>query len=150
MTLTRRTCFTLVLAALMGRPALASARHLDVFSTEGCGCCHAWVKHLEESGYTASVTYLPLEALTQKKREAGLKEGLTSCHTGFIGGYVIEGHVPAREIGRLLAEQPDALGLTVPGMPIGSPGMGDPGAADPYDVLLLRRDGSTVVFAHYS
>jgi len=86
----------------------------------------------------------------QKKLGAGLKPALTSCHTGIVEGYVIEGHVPAREIDRLLAERPDAIGLTVPNMPYGSPGMGEPGPdADPYDVLLVRRDGSTELFASY-
>ena len=88
--------------------------------------------------------------LMQEKLAAGLRPGLTSCHTGKVGGYVVEGHVPAREVQRLLAEHPDAIGLTVPNMPVGSPGMEYGGTTDPFDVLLVRRDGTTEVYAEYS
>jgi hypothetical protein len=84
-----------------------------------------------------------------EKREVGLKPEQSSCHTGQIAGYVVEGHVPAREIRRLLSERPDAVGLTVPDMPLGSPGMESGDDRDPYDVLLVRRDGTTEVFASY-
>jgi hypothetical protein len=134
----------------MSGAALAATGHVEVMSTSGCGCCIAWTKYLEENGYTAGIEHLPIAELMHRKLAAGLKPGLTSCHTGVIDGYVIEGHVPAREIDRLLAERPDAIGLTVPDMPYGSPGMGEPGQnADPYDVLLVRKDGSTEVFASY-
>ncbi len=142
----------LVLAAslMMSGTALAAAQHLEVMSTNGCGCCIAWTKHLEKNGYTAEIENLPMADLMQVKIKAGLKPGQTACHTARIEGYVIEGHVPAREIDRLLAERPDAIGLAAPGMPYGSPGMGEPGPdAEPYDVLLVRRDGSTEVFASY-
>jgi len=135
---------------MLSGTALAAADHIEVMSTNGCGCCIAWTKHLQENGYTTEIENFGMADNMQRKIAAGLKPGLISCHTGRIAGYVIEGHVPAREIDRLLAERPDAIGLAVPGMPYGSPGMGEPGPdADPYDVLLVRRDGSTEVFESY-
>ncbi|WP_437344281.1 DUF411 domain-containing protein [Mesorhizobium marinum] len=105
---------------------------------------------MREAGFTVAEIDLSAAALDAAKAEAGLKPGQTSCHTARIDGYVVEGHVPAREVRRLLAERPDAIGLTVPDMPYGSPGMGEAGAdADPYDVLLVRRDGTTEVYASY-
>jgi hypothetical protein len=129
-------------------PAIAQTE-LQVVSGEGCGCCGEWVKHLPANGYTANITYVPQDKLMTYKDKAGLKPQQTSCHTGTIGGYVIEGHVPAREIERLLREKPDALGLTVPGMPHGAPGMGPASEAEPYQVLLLKKDGTTSVYASY-
>ena len=89
------------------------------------------------------------QCLATIKRQAGIGAKLASCHTAKIAGYVIEGHVPASDIKRLVAEHPDAVGLTVPGMPAGSPGMEQGGEFEPYDVLLLKRDGTTTVFAHH-
>jgi hypothetical protein len=133
----------------MGGISVAAPRHVEVLSTNGCGCCLAWAKHLEDNGYTVTVTNLPMADLVQRKMAAGLKPDLYSCHTGKIGGYVIEGHVPSVDIGRLLLERPDAIGLAVPGMPNGSPGMGEPDLSNPYEVLLVRRDGTTDVFARH-
>jgi hypothetical protein len=104
---------------------------------------------MRAAGFKVTEIDLPLADLDAAKAEAGLKPGQTSCHTGRIDGYVIEGHVPAREVRRLLQERPDAIGLTVPDMPYGSPGMGDMADAEPYDVLLVKRDGSTEVYASY-
>jgi hypothetical protein len=86
--------------------------------------------------------------LMQRKLAAGLKPGLTSCRTGFVGGYVVEGHVPAREVRRLLAERPEAVGLAVPDMPLGSPGM-EADKTEPYDVLLVHWNGSPQIYARY-
>jgi len=132
---------------VMSRTAHAGGRHLEVLSTNGCGCCLAWIKHLEANGYTATVTNLPMADLVLKKMAAGLRPELYSCHTAMIDGYVIEGHVPVRDINQLLRNRPDAIGLTVPGMPTGSPGMGEPDPSNPYEVLLVRRDGTTDVFS---
>lgn len=130
--------------------AAPAAQTMEILSTSGCGCCVAWARYLEKNGYVTEFKNLTMGDLWQRKMQARLKQGLTSCHTGFIDGYVVEGHVPAREIARLLSERPDAIGLVVPDMPYGSPGMGEPGPdADPYKVLLLRTDGSTEVFASY-
>jgi hypothetical protein len=97
-----------------------------------------------------AVEEVPVPVLMQVKRDNGITRELASCHTAIIDGYVVEGHVPRKDVERLLAERPDAIGLAVPGMPTGSPGMEIPGrAADSYDVLLVNKDGSTSVFASY-
>ncbi|GLK74961.1 hypothetical protein GCM10008171_02140 [Methylopila jiangsuensis] len=136
----------LVAAAVLGSTA-AAADELAVKKTSGCGCCIGWIRHMEENGFTVKAEDVPMGALMQDKLAAGLRVGQTSCHTGRIGGYVVEGHVPAREVRRLLAERPDAFGLAVPDMPTGSPGM--PGKAEAYEVLLLKRGGDAEVFASY-
>jgi hypothetical protein len=136
-------------AALACAPAIAAAEAMQVYKTSGCGCCIGWMKHLERNGFQVTSKDLPHGALMQKKLGLGLRPEQTSCHTGEIGGYVVEGHVPAREVKRLLRERPDAVGLSVPDMPVGSPGMEDGDAREPYDVLLIRRDGSAEVFASY-
>lgn len=123
---------------------------LDVLKSASCGCCIAWGKHMREAGFTVTETDVPLADLQAAKVSAGLKPGQTSCHTARIDGYVIEGHVPATDVRRLLEERPDAIGLSVPDMPYGSPGMGEAGDdAEPYDVLLLNRDGTSEVYASY-
>ena len=135
--------------ALAAAPALASGEAMQVYKTSGCGCCIGWIKHLERNGFRVTAQDLPHGTLMQKKLAAGLKPEQTSCHTAEIGGYVVEGHVPAREVKRLLRERPDAVGLSVPDMPVGSPGMEDGDTKEPYDVLLIRRDGRAEVFASY-
>jgi hypothetical protein len=147
MIITRRTTLLLPLLLVAGRTAQAGGRHLEVMSTNGCGCCLAWIKHLEADGYSATVTNVPMAELVQKKMVVGLKPELYSCHTALIEGYVIEGHVPSIDIDHLLLDRPDAIGLAVPGMPSGSPGMGEPDPSSPYEVLLVRRDGTTDVFS---
>lgn len=142
----RAAAFTAL--ALVSQAAWA-AGSIEVLKSASCGCCTSWGKHMREAGFTVTEISLSLADLDAAKVEAGLKPGQTSCHTGRIDGYVIEGHVPAREAQRLLEERPDAIGLTVPEMPYGSPGMGDMAEADPYDVLLVKRDGSTEVYARY-
>lgn len=132
--------------ALLSTSVLA-AENVEMFSTSGCGCCIGWMRHLEEAGFEVTNENLAMADLYAKKMGAGLKQGQTSCHTGFVGGYVIEGHVPAAEIKRLLLEKPNAIGLTVPDMPAGSPGMGE--SDEPYEVLLLGRDGTSTVYARY-
>lgn len=144
----RKLSFAALILLAACAPAIAQTQ-MKVVSGEGCGCCSEWAKHLEANGYTATITYVPQDQLMTYKDQHGLKPEQTSCHTGEIGGYVIEGHVPAREIARLLREKPDALGLAVPGMPYGSPGMGPASEAQPYEVLLVKKDGTTSVYAKY-
>lgn len=144
----RKLAFASLMVLAACAPAVAQTA-MTIVSGEGCGCCKEWVKHLEASGYTANISYVPQDQLMSYKEKAGLKPDQTSCHTGTIGGYVIEGHVPAKEIARLLREKPDALGLAVPGMPYGSPGMGPASEAEPYQVLLVKKDGTTSVYASY-
>lgn len=138
-----------ILAGFRIPAASAAADHLRVYKTASCGCCTGWIRHLEQHGFDVSAHDLPNGALMRKKLAAGLKPEQSSCHTAEVGGYVVEGHVPAREVRRLLSEGPDALGLAVPDMPLGSPGMEADGATEPYDVLLIRRDGRAEVFASY-
>lgn len=120
----------------------AAAQDILVHKSPWCGCCAAWVEHLEENGF--DVTVREHENMTPIKVEAGVPDELYSCHTAHIEGYVIEGHVPAADIARLLAERPDAQGLAVPGMPAGSPGMEVPGFSQPYDVILFDGAERTV------
>ena len=119
---------------------------LEVYKSPTCGCCGAWVDHMKENGY--QVVVHEQQNLQSIKEKAGILPGQGSCHTAFIGDYVIEGHVPASDVDRLLAERPDAKGLTVPGMPVGSPGMEMGDRVDAYDVLLFDEN-STEVFSHY-
>lgn len=140
-----------LLVALWAWPAHAAAEgSVEVWKSPSCGCCGAWVAHLEENGFAVKENAATSSMLDQIKRQAGIGEALAACHTAKIGPYVVEGHVPAADIKRLLAEKPDAIGLTVPGMPVGSPGMEqDDGKTEPYDVLLVKKDGTTEVFARH-
>jgi hypothetical protein len=140
----------LTLALLWTVPALAAAESsLEVWKSATCKCCINWVKHLEANGFAVKVNAADPSALDRLKAQFGVGEKLASCHTAKIGPYVIEGHVPAPDIKRLVAEEPDAVGLTVPGMPVGSPGMEQGGEFEPYDVLLIKKDGTTEVFASH-
>lgn len=145
-----------VLAILLGASlsagstlASAEAEHkIHVYKSPTCGCCTDWIKHLEDNGFDVEVS--DIDNVTPVKIDAGLTPALASCHTGFIGGYVIEGHVPADDIKRLLAQTPKARGLSVPGMPVGSPGMEMSDRKDPYQVLLFNANGQTRVFAEHN
>jgi hypothetical protein len=126
----------------------ADARLVVVHKDESCGCCHSWVEHLQQNGFRVIVRNVT--NLDKIKQQVGVPHGMGSCHTARVGGYFVEGHVPAADILRLLEERPKAKGLTVPGMPIGSPGMEIPGEpAQPYDVHLIAADGTTSVFIHH-
>ena len=124
----------------------AAEPQVTVYKTATCGCCKKWVSHLEENGF--EVEAIDLRDLNMIKSMSGIKPGLASCHTARVGGYVVEGHVPADDIKRLLRERPEVKGLTVPGMPHGSPGM-ETGRQDPYQVLTFGADGKTEVFSQY-
>ncbi len=125
----------------------AAGQKVDVVLNEGCMCCHGWISHMQAAGYEVNATELDYDAITARKKQLGIPEDAASCHTALVGGYAIEGHVPAALVDRLLTEKPDAVGLAAPGMPLGSPGMGADADAQPYDVLLIGKDGSTKVFA---
>ena len=134
-------------ATLRAPSASAEPIAITVYKTPSCGCCGDWIKHLEENGFVAEVHDLP--DLTPVKIAADLKPELASCHTALVGDYAIEGHVPAADIKRLLQEAPNARGLAVPGMPMGSPGMEGP-HRDSYDTLLYTKSGTTTVFQHHA
>ena len=119
-----------------------------VHKTPTCGCCGLWVDHVREAGFPVEVH--DMDDLGPVKQRLGIPYGKGSCHTAEVDGYAIEGHVPAQDIKRLLAERPEARGLVLPGMPMGSPGMEMPdGRSQPYMVELVRPDGSTEAFASH-
>lgn len=119
---------------------------MTVFKTPTCGCCAKWVDHMRENGFTVHVT--DLNDLTTIKNKHNVPARLQSCHTGVVNGYVVEGHVPASDVKRLIKEKPAIVGITAPGMPAGSPGMEVPGITPPpYNVLTFDKAGATKVYA---
>ncbi len=127
------------------RPALPQ---VVVHKSASCGCCALWVKHLRDTGFQVEVRNQ--DNLNPVKERVGVPIGKGSCHTAEVGGYFVEGHVPAEDIKRLLAQQPDAKGLVLPGMPAGSPGMELPdGTTQPYTVELVQHDDTTTAFAQH-
>lgn len=139
------------LAALATRPVAAETGQaaVHVRKDPDCGCCTDWIDILRADGFSVTVELVPPAALVQFKLAQGIPETMISCHTADAGGYLIEGHVPPADVRRLLAEKPEALGLAVPGMPWGSPGMGPEAEREAYDVYLVARDGRTTVFSSY-
>jgi hypothetical protein len=138
---------------LIGAATLAGQQQrrpaVEVYKTPTCGCCGLWAEHLEVNGFTVRTTNL--EDLADLKTKHKIPQKARSCHTAVVNGYVIEGHVPAADVQRLLKERPAILGLAVPGMPIGSPGMEVPGQkAQPFDVLAFDKTGRTRVFTSHN
>jgi hypothetical protein len=120
---------------------------LVVFKTSTCGCCSGWVEHMRQAGFTVDVRDVANNTeLMRVKVDAGVPGAMATCHTSLIDGYLVEGHVPADQVKRLVAERPQVAGLAVPGMPMGSPGMEGPGA-QPYQVYSFDRQGGGAVFA---
>ena len=155
----RRQFLTSVVAAAASAdlPTFANAAAaipIEVWKDPNCGCCQDWVKHMQANGFTVKVHDSGNSAV---RARLGLPVELGSCHTALVGGYLVEGHVPAADVHKLLKAKPKALGITVPGMPVGSPGMDGAmynGRKDPYDVLLvtknlIRSGVSTAVFTSY-
>jgi hypothetical protein len=139
---------TAVLLALLA-PAVWAAAPLPtvtVYKSPACGCCEKWVEHMKANGFTVATH--DTEDVSPYKTRLGVPVAKGSCHTAEVGGYVVEGHVPAADVKRLLAEKPRARGLTSPGMPASGPGMDDPRKI-PYEVLLIGNDGRTTTFARH-
>jgi len=128
-------------------PAAANAITVLVHKSPTCSCCSGWVQHLRESGFVVQVD--DTDDMDPIKARLGVPAEMAACHTAEVGGYFVEGHVPAADIRRLLAEKPAARGLAVPGMPMGSPGMGEPGSGPPYTVELIAADGSSQPFQQH-
>jgi hypothetical protein len=131
-------------------PASADALPpMTVYKSAACGCCHSWIAHVRGAGFT--VRTVDTEDLASVKREMGIPPRLEACHTVMVGKYLVEGHVPAADVKRLLAEKPAVRGLAVPGMPIGAPGMeqGPPSGYQRYEVLAFQSNGTTSVFARH-
>jgi hypothetical protein len=138
--------FLAVLAAVTAlRAQTPQPPTISVVRDAGCGCCLNWVAHLQKAGFKTTVTESPNRAASSRVPAA-----LRSCHTGTVDGYLIEGHVPAADITKLLQTRPKVLGIAAPGMPIGSPGMEVPGGTvAPYDVIAFDAAGTTTVFASH-
>ena len=147
---TRRVFLLGVLAlGAASMPALAATQAIAmrVWKDPNCGCCKDWIAHMEQSGFSASVAD---EGNNAARARLGVAQKFASCHTALVQGYVIEGHVPVADIQRLLKEKPKALGLAVPGMPIGSPGMESPdGRRQPFTVNLLGKDGTMQAYSRH-
>ena len=146
----KRKSFALatITVTLVGLCATALATPVvTVYKDPGCECCAAWVTHLRANGFSAVIH--DTRNLAAEKKKLGVPKGLRSCHTATIDGYIVEGHVPAAEIKRLLAERPRTAGLAVPGMPHGSPGMETGGELQPYDVVLFHKFGQSGIFKSY-
>lgn len=133
------------LATSLALPA-AAADAVDVYKSPYCGCCGKWIDHLKAAGF--AVRTHEVNDVPAARQRLGMPEQLGSCHTAKVGGYLVEGHVPAADIKRLLKEKPQALGLAVPAMPPGSPGMESPRPV-PYQTLLVQPDGKTSVYARH-
>lgn len=138
--------------ALASLPALSilsasAATGIHVYKSASCDCCSGWVKHLSSAGFAVQVTTTDDTVAVRKK--VGIPDAFGACHTATVEGYAIEGHVPAAEIRRLLTLKPRAIGLAVPSMPVGSPGMEYGDRKDPYTVFLIDRQGRGTVFANY-
>ena len=146
-----RNLIVLIAGVLVGYATLAGQQQqptIEVYKSATCGCCSKWVEHLKSNGFTVRTTNR--EDLAEFKASKGVPRRVQSCHTAVVNGYVIEGHVPASDVQRLLKDRPAIVGLAVPGMPIGSPGMEVAGRkVQPFDVLAFDKDGPTRVFASH-
>jgi len=149
--LMKKALITAAIAAVISIGGIAAAQRpapvVEVFKSPTCGCCALWVKHMEANGFRTRVTDVP--DMTPVKTKLGVPARAASCHTAVVDGYVLEGHVPAAQVQRLLKERPQVAGVAVPGMPIGSPGMEAGSTVQPYDVLSFDKQGQTRVFASY-
>ena len=143
----RRILTILAPLALLAMAESAVAATLLVTRTAYCGCCKHWVEHMKKAGFKVEVR--EVEDVAPTRARLGVPDALRSCHTSEIGGYAIEGHVPAADVKRLLAAKPKAAGIAVPGMVVGSPGMEQGGQKQPYEVLLFDKAGKTKVFASH-
>lgn len=131
----------------LAAPALASPDEVVMYKDPDCGCCGKWAEHMRSAGFPVKEVASPRMDLV--KQEAGVPEALGSCHTAKVGGYVVEGHVPAADVRRMLAEKPAIRGLSAPGMPLGSPGMEGPYPAERYDVVSFDAQGRSAVFSKH-
>lgn len=145
-----------VLRALLATLVVFSASHalaagplpaVEVYKSPYCGCCGFWVEHMKQNGFEVNIHNM--SDVTPMREKLGVPSALASCHTAVVGGYAIEGHVPAADVKRLLLERPKAVGLAVPGMVQGSPGMEQGSSKDPYKVVLIGSNGKSSVFAEH-
>lgn len=130
------------------KPVATAATKITVYKTSSCGCCKLWVDHLKASGFDVQAMDVSAEQVRSVSKAAGLKDDDVSCHTAKVGNYIVEGHVPADDIKRMLKEKPAIAGIAAPGMPQGSPGM-EQGAKEAYDVVAFTKDGKTTVYSKH-
>ena len=135
--------------AAQQKPAPATPQKVTVYKTSSCGCCRLWVDHLKSSGFDVQSMDVSSADVRAVSKAAGLPDDGSSCHTAKIGNYVVEGHVPASDIRRMLKEKPAIAGIAAPGMPMGSPGMEQGGAKEAYDVLAFTKDGKMTVYSKH-
>ena len=143
----RKTLFTAIASAALFVGGAAHAATMTVYKHPSCGCCGKWVEHVEKHGFT--VKTVATEEMMALKKRLGVPDALASCHTTKVGNYVVEGHVPAADIKRLLAQKPKARGIAVAGMPMGAPGMEHGDHRQPYSTMLIGTDGKTSIFAKH-
>jgi len=144
----RRLLALIGASAFAWRADAAPGPAITVYKSRGCACCDGWVTHMARAGFQPRVVVV--EDLPREFRKRGVTDALSSCHLGLVGGYVTVGHIPVADVRRLLREKPKAIGLSVPGMPAGSPGMERPdGQREAYETLLLLPGGKTRVFARH-
>lgn len=147
----RRTFLFSCAAATLGASVNANTElTIKVLKSPTCGCCTAWVDHIQQAGFSLDVQDVDQDTLWALKDRLQITQDLSGCHTAIVGDYFVEGHVPASDIQRLLAERPAARGLAVPGMPMGSPGMDFSDTRDAYETLIIAADGTTSVFASHT
>ena len=151
--LSRRQLLILASGYIVAAPLAALADgifpDIHVVKNPQCGCCNAWIEILKDKGFNVTTEDRSGSFLTEFKIQSGVPNYMMSCHTAIIDGYFIEGHVDASDIKRLITDRPDALGLAVPAMPYGSPGMGPEDEREAYDVYIINADGTAAVFQHY-
>ena len=147
--LSRRSVIGGIAATALPSVARAKSASIQVWKTPTCGCCRAWVEHLKQAGFDVSATDIYQDAFDQVKDRLGVPIMLRSCHTAEIGGYVVEGHVPAADIKLLLEYAPKIVGIAVPGMPLGSPGMEMGDEIEPYATVAFDETGPTAIFARH-
>ncbi|NMG36435.1 DUF411 domain-containing protein [Azoarcus sp. TTM-91] len=145
----RSRALAVLLCAGTALPAFSAlaTETVTMYKDPNCGCCGKWAEHMRANGF--EVKEVASSQMAEIKQTAGLPPKLASCHTAKVGGYVVEGHVPAADVKRLLAEKPAVVGISAPGMPQGSPGMEGPYPADRYEVVSFDRDGRQAVFARH-
>ena len=147
----RQLCSALALSAITPiATAQADVPRMEVWKSSGCGCCDDWIAYIQKNGFVVKVNE---SGNNDARRRLGMPGMYSSCHTALVNGYVVEGHVPAREIHRMLKEKPNALGIAVPVMPAGSPGMDGPkygNRTEPYAVILVTRDGNATIYQSYN
>ena len=137
------------IVALAQQKPVSSRTPIVVYKTPTCGCCAMWVEHMRENGFQPEVHDVSAAQVRAVSQAAGLRDEGTSCHTAKVGNFIVEGHVPAADVRRMLKEKPAIAGIAAPGMPIGSPGMEMGSRKDPYNVIAFTKDGKSTVFAKH-